>query len=167
MNRLRDFSYREYMVPRSIAGLINAFREDLDRPGSKSTTRRLGNRCPKRDLWSFLSDQQFESSSQNERCTQTCRNILLAIGSATNRSPPEVQEFTKGRSAAAREIEPSSETRLGHHLPTVVVLTKRFGIGFHGLRSANARCFAEVLLPVPNEISPHRSIDPDRGKSLS
>lgn len=35
------------------------------------------------------------------------------------------------------------------------------GVLTHRLRSTHARTMAEIILPVPNQVAPHRNVDPD------
>ena len=41
-----------------------------------------------------------------------------------------------------------------------------FRVGFHGFRTAYATGLAEVLLPVPYQVTPHRRLDADFGKRM-
>ena len=75
--------------------------------------------------------KEVRRSSQDDRHTQSLRHVSLAVDQPRADYHQKYKNSQKGRSAAAREIEPSSETRLGHHLSAVMAFAKRFGIGLH------------------------------------
>ncbi len=49
----------------------------------------------------------------------------------------------------------------------MVPVAVAFRVGFHGFRTAYAAGLAKVLLPVPHQVTPHRSVNADLRKRLS